>query len=164
MIFENEYAKLDRVTFELPDGNEHDYFIHGKPAPVASVFAMTEDERIILAREYRPGPDVILDELPGGIMDEGEEPLDAAKRELLEETGYEGDMKLLGRTYMSAYSPKLKYCFLATNCKKVAEPAGDVREFIDVVLKTKEEFMEQVEKGELTDLETALWVFRVLET
>lgn len=162
IIFENTYAKLDKVIFEMPDGSETDYYIHGKPAPIASVFAITKDEKIILAREYRPGPDKVLDELPGGIMNKGEKPLEGARRELLEETGYDGEFQYLGKSFISAYSPKIKHCFLVTGCVIVAEHSHDEREFIEVVLKTKEEFLQQIKEGDLTDMETAQWALRTL--
>lgn len=162
VLFQNEFARLEKQRYLMPAGNEADYFIHGTKQHVATVVAVTPDEKFIMAREYRPGPGVIIDESPGGLMDEGEDPKLAAERELLEETGYKGEMHFLGRTYISAYSPKLKYCFIALNCKKVAEPNHDGNEFIEVVLKSKEEFIQQVEAGDFTDQENALWALRYL--
>lgn len=162
-VFKNAYARLDKVTFELPDGEEHDYFLHGTNEHIASVFALTKNGEIILAREYRPGPDLVLDEIPGGLIDEGETPKEAAQRELFEETGYKGEITLMGKTFISAYSPKIKYCFLARNCIKAGEPQNEAHEFIDVILKTKEELEAQISQGLLTDMETALFGLRALE-
>lgn len=53
-----------------------------------NVIALTRDERVVLIRQYRPGIDSVCIEIPGGMVDEGEEPLAAAKRELVEETGF----------------------------------------------------------------------------
>jgi ADP-ribose pyrophosphatase len=53
-----------------------------------NVIALTRDEHVVLVRQYRPGIDSVCIEIPGGMVDEGEEPLVAAKRELVEETGY----------------------------------------------------------------------------
>jgi len=53
-----------------------------------NVIALTRDEQVVLVRQYRPGIDSVCIEIPGGMVDEGEEPLVAAQRELVEETGY----------------------------------------------------------------------------
>ena len=53
-----------------------------------NVIALTRDEHVVLVRQYRPGIDSVCIEIPGGMVDEGEEPLVAAQRELLEESGY----------------------------------------------------------------------------
>ena len=53
-----------------------------------NVIAVTPDERVVLIRQYRPGVDEVVVEIPGGMIDPGEDALTAAKRELLEETGY----------------------------------------------------------------------------
>jgi ADP-ribose pyrophosphatase len=53
-----------------------------------NVIALTPDDRVVLIRQYRPGIDAVCIEIPGGMIDDGEDPLTAAKRELEEETGY----------------------------------------------------------------------------
>ena len=63
----------------------------------ASVLAITEDERIVIVRQYRPAVERYTLELPSGLVDPGETPAETARRELLEETGYEaGDVEVLG--------------------------------------------------------------------
>src|SRR5688572_1745915 len=68
-----------KVVFDTfhPDGQEF-----------AAVIALTCDKKVIVAREYCTGPEIMMDDLPGGFVDEGELPEAAARRELLEETGY----------------------------------------------------------------------------
>ncbi|HEY1341762.1 MAG TPA: NUDIX hydrolase [Bryobacteraceae bacterium] len=62
-----------------------------------SVLPMTSDGRIVLVRQYRPAVERVTLELPSGLVDPGETPLDTARRELLEETAYEaGAVKSLG--------------------------------------------------------------------
>jgi 8-oxo-dGTP pyrophosphatase MutT (NUDIX family) len=56
----------------------------------AAVVALTEEQRVVIVRQYRPAVEHHTLELPSGLVDAGETPLEAARRELLEETGYEG--------------------------------------------------------------------------
>lgn len=63
-----------------------------------NVVAITDDRRIVLIRQYRHGIDDVTLEIPGGILDPGEDPIAAARRELMEETGYEpSTLKVIGR-------------------------------------------------------------------
>ncbi len=63
----------------------------------AAVVALTEEQRVVIVRQYRPAVEHHTLELPSGLVDAGETPLAAARRELLEETGYEaGEWELLG--------------------------------------------------------------------
>jgi ADP-ribose pyrophosphatase len=63
-----------------------------------NVVALTTDRRVVLVRQYRPGVDRVCLEIPGGMIDPGEDPCAAAVRELAEETGYTGGtVELLGR-------------------------------------------------------------------
>ncbi len=143
------FRRIVRRRYRLPDGAEADYEVIVNPDTVA-VLASTADERVILARQFRPGPQRVLDELPGGVVDEGEDPLAAARRELLEETGYEGELTPIGSQWAGAYSAHRRHGFVATGCTRVAEPdAGD--EHIEVVLMPLAEFREHLRRGELTD-------------
>jgi len=62
----------------------------------AAVVALTEDQRVLAVRQYRPAVERYTVELPSGLVDPGESPAEAARRELLEETGYEAEVEVLG--------------------------------------------------------------------
>ena len=73
-----------------PHGDEAKFFLADMPDWV-NVVAITHDEKLVMIRQYRHGTDSITLEIPGGIVDEGESYLEAARRELVEETGYEAE-------------------------------------------------------------------------
>ena len=108
------YYSILKKTFQMPNGKHKEYDIL-ESNDVAIIFALTSDSQVILTREYRPGPEEVLIELPKGAIDKGEKPEDAASRELLEETGYAGEVLFIGKTVHSAYSTRINYIFAATN-------------------------------------------------
>ena len=115
------YLSVVTNTYRLPDGSVADWDILAVPDSVA-VLALTGDNQVVLARQYRPGPDAVLDELPGGMIDAGESPRDAAVRELREETGYRGDVSIVGYTFVVANSTRRSWVSIATGCGQVAHP------------------------------------------
>ncbi|MFN2472286.1 MAG: NUDIX hydrolase [Gaiellaceae bacterium] len=143
------YRHVVARRFELPDGSEAEFEVIVNPETVA-VLALTTEREVVLVREFRPGPERTLLELPGGLVDDGEDPLAAAGRELLEETGYEGDVRLAGVHVASAYSTHRKHTALATGCRRGGDPAPD--EHVEVVLMPLAEFREHLRGGNLTDV------------
>jgi len=92
-------------------------------------------------------------ELPGGFVDPNENPEITMQRELREETGYEGDVRLVTTCLDDAYSTMERYCFVATNCKKVKEIENDENEFTELVLVPIEDFKKILRSGQMTDVE-----------
>jgi ADP-ribose pyrophosphatase len=148
------FRKLLKTTFQLPDGRVADYVIKDE-GRTACVLALTASHHVVLARQYRPGPDEIILELPGGAVEAGESPQEAIKRELLEETGYSGDLQCAGISYHCAYSNRLTYNFVATNCRKIQAPQNEANEFIEVVEMPLRDFRKCVKMGQFTDVEGA---------
>ena len=105
--------------------------------PDAVAVVAYDDEQIYLIKQMREaiGRDDVL-ELPAGIMDEeGEEPLDTAKRELEEEIGMQADAWVHATTYYSSsgFTDEAVHVYLATGLRKVGEPDADGEEGIDLV-------------------------------
>jgi ADP-ribose pyrophosphatase len=144
--------KIEEVIFELPDGSSTDFYVKVE-GPASCTLALTEDNQVVLVRQYRPGPKAILEELPGGYVDLNEDPLTAARREFKEETGYDGDFEFIGTCLDDAYSTMERHCFVAKNCKKVAEPQQTQTEQTEVVTVPLPEFRERLRKGRMTDVE-----------
>ncbi len=152
-----KYSQLvERRDYQMPDGEVRDYYIHVE-VPGACALAITEDKKIITLPQYRPGPDTILTELPGGRVDDGEDPRLAAARELLEETGYEGELLDWAGTWQAdAYTQLNRTIVIVKNCKKVAEPNLEATEFGEVELLSIPEFISVVRTGNLSDTAGAM--------
>jgi len=150
--FKKYSRKIEKVMFRLPDGTESDFYLK-KEGPFFCILAITKDKKIILAKQFRPGPNEILLELPGGGINEGETPEQAIERELLEETGYRGKAKLVAEAFDCAYSTARRYCFVAADCEKISEPQNTSTEMTEVVLLPLDEFRELLRSGKMTDVE-----------
>lgn len=148
------HRKMIKRTYKLPNSETASYDIVDFGAGVC-VLALTPEKQVITVKVYRPGPEKILRELPGGFVDEGFTPEEAMKKELLEETGYAGDFKFIGTSYQDAYTTTFRYNFVATNCKKVQEPEleSDERGMVTELLSI-EEFIRHLKTGEMTGTET----------
>jgi len=84
------------VSLSPIDGTEHDYF-RILSRDWVQVVPVTSSNEIVMVRQYRHGPSDFVLEIPGGLVDDGEEPANAAARECLEETGYRvGELHSLG--------------------------------------------------------------------
>lgn len=147
------YRKILRRIYRLPNQKTHVFDILDEGLTV-SILPITKSGRVILARQYRPGPEQIVDDLPCGMVNKGETPLHAAQRELLEETGYTGEMIKIGTCLESAYSNKIRHNFVARNCRKVETPHLDETKFIEVRLVTVRRLRSLLRRGKLTVVET----------
>jgi ADP-ribose pyrophosphatase len=141
-ILQLGYRKVAKRIYELPNGKTSKYDVLIS-TDTALMFCITSDQKVILVKQFRPGPGKVTIEIPAGFCDEGELPESAAARELLEETGYAGNVQLLNTTHATAYSIHQRHLFLITDCKKVQESGTD--ELIEV---------------ELVDLDTVVGILR----
>jgi len=82
------WRKIKEVEYALPDG-KRDMFQIKEEGDCVVALVLTRDRQVVLARQYRVGPEMVLLEMPGGGISVGEHPKDAIAREILEETGYE---------------------------------------------------------------------------
>jgi ADP-ribose pyrophosphatase len=149
-----DFRHIVRRRFRLPGAGDFDFEVLANPDTVV-VLALTEQDEVVLVREFRPGPEQTLDELPGGVIDDGEQAIDAARRELLEETGYTGQLCAAGSHWAGAYSTHMRHAFAATGCRAVADPAAGERQLIEVVLMSLPAFRRHLRSGRLTDVGAA---------
>lgn len=126
---------------EMFDGSKTIFEKLKRPDTVV-ILPVLPDGKIILIEEEQPGSDLVIG-MPGGRIDEGEEVLEAVKRELLEETGYTADKFILWDAQQVVNKIDwVIYVFIAKGLKKVAEPNLDSGEKIALKSVSFEEFLE----------------------
>ena len=143
----DEWIRIRRDKCRMPDGRLVDpYYVLERP-DYCMIFRVTADNQVVLVEQYRQGAGVISLEIPGGLCEPGEsEPEAAARRELLEETGYgKGNFTLLGELYPNpAVQDNRAFCYLARNVEKVDRQDLDDNEDISVRLASVDKVREMV--------------------
>lgn len=139
-------ARKDEV--ELPDGTRNpEYYILEYPGWV-NVIAQTRTGQFVMVRQYRHGLAEVFTELPAGVMEKGETPEQAARRELMEETGFGGGQWKLWSVLSANPSAmtNLSYSFLATDVEQLSVPHPDRTEDLRCLLLSPEEVLSLLEK------------------
>jgi ADP-ribose pyrophosphatase len=160
-VYRDPYLRVAERSY-AHDGREYSYFIKEEP-DTAVCGAITVEGEVLMVRQFRPGPGRWLYDMPGGMVDEGDSPLDTVRKELLEETGYMAELEPVGTCYVTAYSTAKKHIFLAKNCRKVAEPEEDPHVIAEPVLVSHQALKGIIASGELLDLDCALMLDRYLD-
>lgn len=145
LVYSN-YRTLLAREFETPEGVQT--FEVKLEADGDAIVALTPQHEVLLVREFRPGPEEWLLELPGGNVDQGEDPSLAASRELLEETGYSATLRYVGAMADCAYSTRHRHVFVGEDATK----QRDSSEGLEVLLMPLAEFREHLQGGRLTDV------------
>ena len=144
-LFDDLWFKVRKEKCETASGKIVDpYYVYDFPTWV-TCFALTEEGKVIMEKQYRHAAGEICWEIPGGCVDDSDASLEAAvRRELLEETGFEfSTYEYLGKTSANpSTNSNWMHMFLATGGKKIANQQLDPNEEIVVELFTMEEFKE----------------------
>ena len=153
-IYEGRVVKLRVDTVTLPNGKQSKREVVEHGGAVAIV-AMKDDETIYLVRQFRLPSGGPLLEIPAGGIDEGEEPAEAARRELAEEIGMvpETLIPLYEAFAAPGYTTEIIYGFLAKDFKAAPE-AQDEDEFVEIVTMRLDDAIAAITSGEIQDMKT----------
>lgn len=163
-IYQGKIINLRVDTVELPDKKYSKREIVEHPGAVAIV-PITEENKVIMVRQFRKSVEEVLLEIPAGKLEIGEEPLQCAKRELLEETGYKTeDLKFLFNFYTSpGFSNEVISLYIANNLvKDVAQPDED--EYIEIEEYDFHQLIEMIELGQIKDAKTIVGIMTANNT
>jgi 8-oxo-dGTP pyrophosphatase MutT (NUDIX family) len=151
VIYERRWLRLREDHVLLPGGGEIEEFHVVEGPDWTSIVALTEDFRLLLVDQYRHGMVCVSRELPAGVIEPGEQPLDAARRELLEETGYASDdwQPLISLSPEPNRMKTRAHFFLARGARRVSEPRPDPSEQLRVVLLGCDEVLAALDSGEI---------------
>jgi ADP-ribose pyrophosphatase len=160
-VFNGKLVKLDVDRVRLRDGSSGTREVVRHPG-ASVVLPLLDDGRMIMIRQFRyPTLEVLL-ELPAGTLEENEDPLVCAGRELIEETGWQArELHRLGSIFTTpGFTDELIHCFVAEGLSPAAGgTAHEPDEAIDVVIMSCDEVHELARTGQLQDAKTLATVF-----
>lgn len=159
-IFDGRIVKLRVDKVEMPDGRIATREVVGHPGGVGIV-AVTENDEIVLVRQYRYPIEDAIYEIPAGKLDEGEHHRTCGIRELEEETGYSaGKFEYLGFIYPSpGFTDEVTYVYLAEDLHE-GESHPDEGEFLEIEKIPAQKVFEMVMSGEINDAKSVFGILK----
>ncbi len=159
-LYKGKYSNVRIDTVKLPNEKITTREIIERPSAVC-VVALTRENEILLVKQYRCPFKSVLLEVPAGKIDKNEEPEDAIKRELKEETGAVGmNYKSLGKLYMTpGFCDEIIYLYMC-EIEKIEKTQPDEDEFLEIVKIPFETAISMVLRGEINDAKTSAIIMK----
>ncbi len=151
--------------FKMNNGKVMNAYISGHDSgEAAAVIALTPTNEVIIARQFRCGPELIMDELPGGLVDPGETPERAARRELREEVGYDSDsLEFLGAVYADGWDNMKHHFYLARDCYEIGGTNPEEFEEIEIVKISIDQLVANALAGKMIDIQAVFFAYNKLQ-
>ncbi len=151
-VSDHRIFRLRHDFYRFEPSRQEREFVVIDTASWVNVVPVTAEGNVVLIRQYRHGIQDVVVEIPGGMIDPGEEPEAAAVRELEEETGYTvGSIRPLARILPNpAIQNNYLYLFAAEGCRKTSERRLDAFECIDVFERPLSDIPELIRNGEIS--------------
>ena len=164
-IFRDSWMNLEASQCELPNGKIIEPYYVTHTGDFVVVVAVTTEGKLLLERQYRKGVERVLLEVPAGGIEPGEKEEEAARRELMEETGYEcSDLQFLFKIAPNAASSSTyAWCYLARNVVHSGRQKLDETEELEVFEAPLQEAREMLRNGEFVQAVHAAALYRALE-
>jgi ADP-ribose pyrophosphatase len=159
-IYSGKVVSLQLQEVELPNGKMAKREIIKHPGAVA-IIAITDENKIVMVEQFRKALERIIVEIPAGKLEKGEEPVDCARRELEEETGYEcRNLELLVSFYTSpGFADEIVHVYIAKGLVKKENAAElDEDEFVNLEELTLDEAIEYIKEQKIYDAKTVFAV------
>lgn len=161
-VFRGKLFDVYQWEQKMYDGRNR-IFEKVKRPDTVNILPITSNGKIILSKQEQPGGRLFIGTV-GGRIDEGENPLEAAKRELLEETGFKANQFILwDATQISGKVDWACYTFIAKGCQKVKDQNVDSGEKINLITASFDEFIKLAARDDFRDTEIVLKLFRVTQ-
>ena len=134
-VFKTKIFEVNELDCFLPSKNIHNTFYSLHLYNWVNIFAITENNEVVLVKQHRIGSDIVTVEVPAGAIEHNEDPKEAAKRELEEETGYTcSKIELIKKIRVNpAIQDNFCYFYIATGCKPTGRVNLDDTEEIEIV-------------------------------
>ena len=160
LIGSYQQGYIGKDTYKVTLGNGKEVVVdtitkNKRPGDAAVIVPVTEDEKFVMVVQSRPNtrPGVVI-EFPAGMVDDGEDPIISARRELLEETGYEcDDIYLLEEHYQDqGCSQAVIKMYVATGCRKVTNQQLDSDENLDFIEMEYDEILNLIKNSNVNEV------------
>jgi ADP-ribose diphosphatase len=147
----DHWFRIVRDRVKLPSDRVIDDFYRIEAPEFVLIYARSQEGKVLVERQYKHGLGKVTTTFPAGFVDPGEQPINAAKRELLEETGFRAKTwKHMGSFVLDGTRHSGKaHCFIAEDIKHVSTPKQDDMEELEVFFMTVDELHASIVRGDL---------------